>query len=149
VSAIGSIRQEGTLNAIEHNTRYTMMYVGERADGGILGEMFRLREEVSFGTQVKAIETMRDAVIYLKDNAVRLLDSVSSNTYWSLRKLEDWHWGFLDMPGTLRSIRDYAAAPHTVNVTINGASLQSGSDIRALARQVAAELGSELRLQTV
>ena len=51
VSAISSVignfqmaKQETSLNAIEHNTRYTMMYVGERADGGILGQLFKITE---------------------------------------------------------------------------------------------------------
>jgi len=51
VTAISSVignfqmaKMETSLNAIEHNTRYTMMYVGERADGGILGQLFKITE---------------------------------------------------------------------------------------------------------
>ena len=70
VSAISGIignfqnaQQETTLNAIEHNTRYSMMYLGERSDGGILTAIFKMSEQVSWGPGVKATEQLRDAFI--------------------------------------------------------------------------------------
>ena len=53
-------KQETTLNAIEHNTRYSMMYLGERGDGGILGAIFNMSGQVSWGPGVKAMESLRD-----------------------------------------------------------------------------------------
>lgn len=35
IGVFQSMHQETSLNAIEHNTRYTMMYVGDQGDGGI------------------------------------------------------------------------------------------------------------------
>lgn len=69
VSAIYNIRQEGTLNAIEHNTRYAMMYLGERADGGIIAQVFRLADAVDnsfafLSTVVKEyLKQIRDATL--------------------------------------------------------------------------------------
>jgi tape measure domain-containing protein len=37
-----------SLDLIEHNTRYSMMYLGERKDGGILGVLFRIQENTQF-----------------------------------------------------------------------------------------------------
>ena len=55
VTAISSVIQnfqlmkmETTLNEIEHSTRYSMMYLGERKDGGILGVLFKVQENTQF-----------------------------------------------------------------------------------------------------
>jgi tape measure domain-containing protein len=55
VSAVSGIisnfqmaRQETSLNAIEHNTRYSMMFLGERGDGGILGVLFKVQENTQY-----------------------------------------------------------------------------------------------------
>lgn len=55
VQGIQMAHQETSLNAIEHNTRYSMMYLGERADGGILGQLFKLNGELAFGTLNKTV----------------------------------------------------------------------------------------------
>lgn len=60
-------KQETSLNAIEHNTRYSMMYLGERSDGGILGVAYRLLDVASFGTGVKVSEQMRDALFDIRN----------------------------------------------------------------------------------
>jgi tape measure domain-containing protein len=44
-----NMHMETSLNAIEHNTRYSMMYLGERSDGGILGVLFKMSEQISWG----------------------------------------------------------------------------------------------------
>ena len=55
-------RQETTLNAIEGNTRRSMLFLGDRSDGGILGTQFRILDALLFGTAVKAVEQLRDMV---------------------------------------------------------------------------------------
>ena len=62
VGVIEEFRIEGTLNAIEHNTRYSMMYLGERSDGGILGVLFKVLDELRFGTMEKAMLIIRDDI---------------------------------------------------------------------------------------
>lgn len=39
ISVFQNMHQETSLNAIEHNTRYSMMYLGEQAGGGIFGTL--------------------------------------------------------------------------------------------------------------
>lgn len=52
--------------AIELNTRKGSLYLGERADGGILGVLFRVLDEVSFGAGVKAMEASRDILMDIR-----------------------------------------------------------------------------------
>lgn len=67
VTAVSSIignfqmaHQETSLNAIEHNTRYSMMYLGEQANGGILGTLYKIDEELAWGSNTKATEASKD-----------------------------------------------------------------------------------------
>jgi tape measure domain-containing protein len=115
VSAIGSVgtmissiignfqmaKQETSLNAIEHNTRYSMMYLGERADGGILGVLFRIQENTQY------LNPLLDALNAKMDNwldplrgllhgiseqiafAQTRFDEISTNTYWTLKACQD------------------------------------------------------------
>jgi tape measure domain-containing protein len=47
-SAIGTFRVEGTSNQIERNTAQASLFLGSRADGGILGQTFRISEYTFF-----------------------------------------------------------------------------------------------------
>lgn len=44
-----------SLDLIEASTRYAALYLGGRSDQGILGQLFKLNEEVAFGTSAKSI----------------------------------------------------------------------------------------------
>ncbi len=62
-SVIGNFQQakmETTMNAVEHNTRYAALYLGDRADGGILGQLFKIGDYLQFGTLVHAVEDFRN-----------------------------------------------------------------------------------------
>jgi hypothetical protein len=48
-------RQETTLNAIELNTRRGTLFLGDRGDGGILGQLFKLNDELAFGFSAKSL----------------------------------------------------------------------------------------------
>jgi TP901 family phage tail tape measure protein len=50
---------------IEDNTRKSMNYLGERADGGILGALFKISETLAWGPAVKAVERIRDEMLLL------------------------------------------------------------------------------------
>jgi tape measure domain-containing protein len=93
IGAIGSwitgIRQEGTQNAIEHNTRYAMMYLGERSDGGILGVLFKIQEIVWYGPAAKAALELRDSFLDYRTWALAKLGEISNNTYYSLLKIDE------------------------------------------------------------
>lgn len=101
-------RMEGTLNAIEESTRYSALYLGGRADQGILGQMFKLIEEVSWGTTNKAVIDLRD---WIKSTGFERWNSIADSAYWSLRKLEDLN---AYLPGKL----DNLSISPTVNVKV-------------------------------
>lgn len=68
-SVIGNFQMAGmnkSLDLIEHNTRYSMMYLGERADGGILGAIFKMSEQITWGPGVKAMEASRDILMDIR-----------------------------------------------------------------------------------
>jgi TP901 family phage tail tape measure protein len=67
VTAISSVisnfqqaKMETTLNAIEESTRRTLLYVGDRGDGGILGQAFRIASALEFGPLVVVMEDFRN-----------------------------------------------------------------------------------------
>jgi hypothetical protein len=60
-SVIGNFQMAGmnaSLGRIEESTRKAMNYLGERADGGILGVMFKIHEALTFGKIVVATEAI-------------------------------------------------------------------------------------------
>jgi hypothetical protein len=63
------MHQETSLNAIEHNTRYSMMYLGERSDGGIMTASLKTLEQVGY--------------------AVKDLDNIKSNIWLIVPTLND------------------------------------------------------------
>lgn len=48
------------LKLIEESTRRGTLFLGDRGDGGILGQLFKLNEEVAFGTGNKALLDIKD-----------------------------------------------------------------------------------------
>jgi tape measure domain-containing protein len=122
-----SAKQETTLNAIEHNTRYSMMYLGERADGGILGRLFDIADKMQY------VPTLLDGVNRKLDDwlapAVQTLGLMQTDLYWSLRKLEDissaMNWNLdsgRERNSLLVGIRDLLLSNRTpvINVYVNG-----------------------------
>jgi len=83
-------KQETTLNAIEESTRRSALYLGDRADGGILGVLFSINEELAWGVGTKALERIRDEMVNLgagyinpsldtlKDNAAAIKSSLEA-----------------------------------------------------------------------
>jgi hypothetical protein len=58
-SIIGNFQQahqETSLNAIEHNTRFSMMFLGERGDQGILGQTFKIADNTYWS--MKSLDTI-------------------------------------------------------------------------------------------
>lgn len=85
-----NMHQETSLNAIEHNTRYSMMYLGERADGGILGVLFKIETDLAFGTITKKIEAMsNEFVSHYSTVTITSLGEISANTFWAMKKLDE------------------------------------------------------------
>jgi tape measure domain-containing protein len=157
VSAVGSIgtmissivgnfqmaKQETSLNAIEHNTRYSMMYLGERSDGGILGVLFRISEYLqwvqptlenienkTYG-KLSEIFTKAENISTRMDTAVTRLLEVSTNTQWGSKAEQDNGW---KLEAMLTELRTLNGKQQVVNVYINGAlassTSTSGTDLK-------------------
>lgn len=65
VSGIGLARLEGTMNAVELNTRKAELYLGGQSDGGVLGVLWKIDTELAYGVATKALEKIRDEVVAL------------------------------------------------------------------------------------
>ncbi len=135
-SVIGNFqmaKMETSLNAIEHNTRYTMMYVGERADGGILGQMFRVVEALEFGAGTFAVQQIRDKL--LGDTGITPmklnLDGIKESTAASVVKQNDAN-------GMLLTIRDEITRLVTLIQDFVGRDVVIEIDGQEIARAVGA-----------
>ena len=158
VSAISSVignfqmaHQETSLNAIEHNTRYTMMYVGDRSDGGILGQAFQTNELLGWGPTVKATQALAD----MFPSHLDALNDISSNTYWTLQKC-DASLGKLDtlidignrQLGNLDSLvaaaADTSMALKSLQITVTATGATTKEAAQAMGDQIAANLSDQL-----
>jgi hypothetical protein len=147
ITAIYSIRQEGTLNGIEHNTRYSMMYLGERGDGGILGRLYDISDTLKFGTGVKVLEQVRDYVWDYFPGMNDALADLNTRLSFAVSRLDQigndvMHGSDADQRqvSLLAEIRDAVRERSTGNVTIN----VSGA---ASPQQTSQAIASTLRTQ--
>jgi tape measure domain-containing protein len=152
VSSISSIisnfqqaKMETTLNAIEHNTRYTMMYVGERADGGILGVLFKIDEEIAWGSNTKATENLRDLFLDWSGLVTPIFQAMQ-------HQLEGMAPYIADSKDALMEIRDLAAdlpkvinaGFNSLNITVTATGVTTAEAARKLGDQIAANLSRQL-----
>jgi hypothetical protein len=152
VTAISSVignfqmaKMETTMNAVEHNTRYTMMYVGERADGGILGILFKIDEEVAWGANTKATESLRDLFKDWSNPALtslqgieQQLDGISPYIVDTKVVLEDIRTLASDLTGTVQRGFD------TLNVTVTATGATTAEAAKMMGDQIAANLARQL-----
>jgi hypothetical protein len=124
VTGVIGIFQTGNTNEkltlVEENTRLAQLFLGGRADQGILGVLFSINEQLAWGPATKAVETIRDEMLKLGVTYINpSLDTLKTNT---------------------AAIRD-AITGARPNVTIN---ITGGT---ASAQSIADEVMAQLRLQ--
>jgi tape measure domain-containing protein len=154
VSAVSGIignfqnaKQETTLNAIEHNTRYSMMFLGERGDGGILGRLFDIADKMQYvptlldGVNAKLSDWLSPlsnsgTAIEEAMPGVRMrLDEISNNTLYGMHATQD-------AVTAMREVRDAINRRGTeVNIYVSGA----GSP-QSTANAVAAQLRTQMAI---
>jgi hypothetical protein len=141
-------KMETTMNEVEHNTRYSMMYLGERADGGILGVLFRTFEELAYGTLVKAMEQHRDQFYDWTGRIHPIFETIRNNVMDSypvlvdIRTITDDIRGMvLDLAGTARGNADLL---REINVNIVAQGITTAEAARALGDQIAANLSRQM-----
>jgi phage-related protein len=167
VTAISSVignfqmaKMETSLNGIEHNTRYSMMFLGERADGGILGVLFKIDEEIAWGTNTKATEKLRDLFLdwsgptlaatmdlltlaQTSSTALETIRDYASSIAGTLGDMLGLTYSVADSVGKVaESMRDGGARSITVNVTAAG--LTTSEAARALGNQIAQNLSMQM-----
>jgi hypothetical protein len=153
VTAISSVignfqmaKMETTLNAIEHSTRYSELYLGSRSDGGILGVLFRVYEELAYGALVKAAERTRDVLFDWTGVMTPLMERTASGVEASAAYLSN----SLDLMRSLSftAQRIEAASrdqgPRQITIQISPQGLTTAEAARALGNQIAANLGRQL-----
>jgi hypothetical protein len=129
IGVFQSAHQETSLNAIEHNTRYSMMYLGERGDGGILGRLFDIADKTQWlpglldGVNLKLIDWLQPINLTLVDMGGRLdtsivrLGEISTNTLWGSKAEGEANFKLDAMLAELRTI---AGKDVVVNVYVGG-----------------------------
>ena len=162
-SVIGNFQMahmETSLNAIEHNTRYTMMYVGERADGGILGVLFKISEEIAWGANTKATEKLRDLFFdWSGPMSLTVADllTLAQTSTTALETIRDYAFGIAstlgDMLGLTYSVADSVrkvadsmrdGGARTITVNVTAAGLTTADAARALGNQIAQNLATQM-----
>jgi phage-related protein len=155
VSAISGVignfqmaHMETSLNAIEHNTRYTMMYVGERADGGILGISFRIFEEIAYGTLPKAMEKHRDQFFDWTGFVNPIFETIRNNVMDSYPVLVDMRGVLYDIRAMVSDVagtaRGNADLLREINVSIVAQGITTAEAARALGDQIASNLKGQM-----
>jgi tape measure domain-containing protein len=144
-----SARMETTMNAVEHNTRYTMMYVGERADGGILGQLFKMNEELAFGNIVVAVEDLRNKFF----DWTGFINPVLETTRNLLDSINDTVIGFGPYIADTKDAA-VATASNTANIVAGLQSLQvsvvaTGATTEAAAKALGDQIAVALSRQLV
>ena len=136
---------ETSLNAIEHNTRYTMMYAGERADGGMIGRLYAISDAMQWvpglldGINAKLIDWLEPLHTDLTD--------LYGQAFWTRESVRVIESGIAVLNGhadaarlELRAIKDELAHGSTWRVEFYG---------DPIARMVGDQIMRQLRLQGV
>jgi TP901 family phage tail tape measure protein len=143
-------QQEKTLNAIEGSTRYAMKYLGDHG-GSSIRELSHMTSDHTkwaldwlSGIQYRMDASLEPLPGKLTDIANKLqfaqirFDEIATNTYWSLRKLDDWHYDIKAIPDivtVLGQMRDSQRPSVTINV-----AAPAGSNPKSFADAIAREL---------
>jgi hypothetical protein len=145
IGVFQSMHQETSLNAIEHNTRYSMMYLGERGDGGILGVLFKIDEELAWGAATKAMESLHDMFMDWRTPALESMQNIQVI-------LESWGPYIADTKDAVFDIRQIASdlgrtvatGFERMTITINAGNLTTADAARQLGDQIAKNLSTQM-----
>lgn len=141
-----SAKQESTLNSIDKNTLVSAMYLGERGDGGILGVLFKIDEELAWGALTKATANLRDLFSGWSTPALANLDDIKGhiwtatdllNNLYNATLAADSHQGarFEQLLAGIQQIVTTEQQQMTFNVNGTDPSLVSGQIARRLRLQ--------------
>jgi tape measure domain-containing protein len=176
IGDIQSAHQTNILKSIEHNTRYSMMYLGEQSDQGIFGLLTAIRQDIEWGGIYKAVADASGEWIAASPIIQSYLKGIYESTMLNM-------WPLMQtMEAVLENIRDFTkntsdvlnnfqavgfggsaaaatatvasatasnATPQTVNVNITPKGLTTAEAAKALGNQIAVNLtGQGVRVTT-
>lgn len=115
IQAFQLARIEGTLNAIEENTRRATLFLGDRADQGIIGQLFKVNEHLLriSSDQLNWMLDDFDTLIANQATMVERLTEIRDKIGGSLPATS-----FSGVELLLKSIREAIAAPGEVNTVV-------------------------------
>lgn len=148
-SIIGNFQQakmETTLNAIEESTRRTLLYTGDRADGGIIKRLFDINDELHFGTLVKAMEKHRDQ-FFDWTGVITPIAEQTRNALWDMQPfLTNIDTSLTTVNATLLRIEaaTVAEANRSLTVNVQPQGLTTAEAAKALGDQIARNLSKQL-----
>jgi len=139
---------EGTMNQVERNTAGSMLLLGSRADGGILGVSFRIFEELAYGTLVKAMEKHRDQFYDWTGFVNPIFETIRNNVMDSYPVLVDIRTILGDMrtlaTNLQTDVRSNAETLKAINVSIVAQGITTAEAARALGDQIATNLSRQM-----
>jgi hypothetical protein len=145
IGDIQNIHMQDTLNSIEHNTRYSALYLGDRADGGILGVLFKIDEEIAWGANVKATENLRDLFKDWSGPVLADLNGILAMWEGTAPYIVDTKTVLEDIRGISSAMLDTLKSGFQgLQVTINAGNLTTAEAARQLGNQIAANLTTQL-----
>jgi hypothetical protein len=110
-----------------------MMFLGERGDGGILGQAFRIAANSKFITG--NTDNIKTTLWRIHDEIKR----IQENTFWTIRKLDSWH-------PLLTDIRNSLDKPPSINITVTGNTISGPADIEPLMDAMDLQLRETLKI---
>jgi hypothetical protein len=145
IGDIQNIHMQDTLNSIEHNTRYSALYLGDRADGGILGVLFKIDEEIAWGANVKATENLRDLFKDWSGPVLADLNGILAMWVGTAPYITDTKTVLEDIRGIAGEMLDTLKSGFSgLQVTINAGNLTTAEAARTLGNQIAQNLTTQL-----
>lgn len=110
ISVFQNMHQENTLKSIEHNTRYSMMYLGERSDGGIMTASLKTLEQVGYA--VVDLDDIKGHVWTITSSITGIgtyLNTIQAKLGYTVADLDD-------IKGHIWQLVDFARTGSTQNV---------------------------------
>ena len=133
------------LKSIEHNTRYTMMYVGDRADGGILGILFKIDEELAWGNLTKATENLRDLFLDWSGLVAPIFKAIQDAVEGYGPYIADSKDALMDIRDIVQGLSEITAKGFAqLNVTVTATGVTTAEAAKILGDQIAANLSRQL-----
>ena len=147
VGDVQTLHTQSILDSIEHNTRYSMLYLGgEATDGGILSVLYAINDEIAWGYNTKAVEDLRNkfdawtiAIYPVHVATLEACNNIGASIVNSNTLLGELVQTTSDISSLLQSSSSQAL---TINVSPQG--LTTADAARELGNRIAANMAQQM-----